>query len=389
MVKKLLLFINDFLSVLAKKGELTERLYNPGNLFDEVHIILTNNDNPQISDIQKTVGSANLFIHKLPPPSFKYSFGWQPIFLINWVNQAKKITQSIQPDLIRCQGFNIHSFLAAKVKETQKIPAVISLHGNPDVDYLRLCTTYQQKFYVNRWKKLAESQLQKFDHVIAVYSPIESYLDQKGITNYSVIYNVVGRGAQQKEDYSLQGTLKCISIGRQSVDQKDPRNIIRAIANLSDVTLYLVGNGDLHDSIVQLIDELDLRDRVFLIPNLSNEIVMDTLKDYDVYVYNSINYEISKTVMEAALIGLPIVHNIRSPYLSNELEKLDILKVQNSAQGYQTGIQSLLKDQTLRERMGQQSREVAMSLWKPEISEKQIINLYNNLLEKSVNAKES
>lgn len=375
--------------MLAKKGELTERLYNPGNLFDEVHIILTNNDNPQICDIQKTVGPANLFFYNVPPPSFRNSLGWQPIFLNNWVNRVIKITQSIQPDLIKCQGFNIHSFLAGRVKDTLKIPAVISLHGNPDVDYLRLCTTIQQKFYVNRWKELAESQLKKFDHIIAVYSPIESYLHLRSINNYSVIYNVVGRDAQQKTDYSLQGKLKCISIGRQSVDQKDPRNIIRAIANLPEASLYLVGNGDLHESIIQLINDLNLSGRVFLIPNLSNEVVMDTLKDYDVYVYNSINFEISKTVMEAALVGLPIIHNTRIPCLSNELEQLNILKVPNSAQGYQTGIQSLLSDQILRERMGQQSREVAMRLWKPEISEKQIVDLYKNLLGIYVNTKKS
>jgi glycosyltransferase involved in cell wall biosynthesis len=380
MTKKLVLFVNDFLSVLANKGELIERLYNPGNLFEEVHIVLTNNDKPDADYIRKTVGEAKLYIHRLPPPSFKYSFGWQPVFLYEWVNHAVALTKTIQPDLIRCQGFNVHTYLSGKVREATKIPAVVSLHGNPDVDYLRLCKTFRERYYVNRWKKLAESQLHSFDHVIAVYSPIQSYLEQKGISKYSIIYNIVGLGAQIKTDYSHQGPLKCISIGRQTIGQKDPRDIIRAISNLRDVNLYLVGGGDLHINLKDLVSELHLEDRVFLIPSLSNEEIMNTLKDYDVYIYNSINFEISKTVMEAALVGLPIIHNSRVPCLSNELEQLKILKVENSMDGYQMGIQLLLENQTLRKEMGQQSREIARNLWKPEIIEEKIVALYKSLL---------
>jgi glycosyltransferase involved in cell wall biosynthesis len=378
MVKTLVVFVNDFISVLAQKGELIERLYNPGNLFEEVHIILTNNDSPKISEIQKTVGSAKLYIHNLPPPPFKYTLGWQSVFLQPWVKKAVALIRSIQPGLIRCQGFNIHSYLAGKIKEATRIPTVVSLHGNPDVDYLRLCKTFQESYYVNRWKTLAESQLHNFDHIIAVYSPILPYLEQKGLTKFSVIYNIVGLGAQPKKDYSMHGPLKLISIGRQTINQKDQRDMIRAVSGFSNVHLYLIGNGDLHAKLKALINELNFNDRVFLIPNLSNEEIMNTMKDYDVYVYNSINYEISKTVMEAALVGLPIIHNTRVPYLSNELEQLNIIKVENSVEGYQKGYKLMLDNRQLRKSMGQNSKTVAESLWNPGLVEEKIISLYRN-----------
>jgi glycosyltransferase involved in cell wall biosynthesis len=377
---KHIVFANDYLSTLARKGELIEGLYNPGNLFDEVHIVLTNTDGVDSSEIQKTVGTARLFIHNLPPPSFRLSLGWQPIFLINWVRRAIALTKSIQPDLIRCQGFNIHTFLAGKVSKATKTPSIVSLHGNPDVDYLRLSRNIQERFYITRWKNLAESQIKNFSHVIAVYSPIQPYLEQKGVTAYSIIHNLVGLGALVKTDYSLQGPLKLICIGRQTIHQKDQRDIVRAVAALENVHLYLIGNGDLHADLRDIVNNMKLQERVFLIPDQPNEIIMNTLKNYDVYIYNSINFEISKTVMEAALVGLPIIHNTRVPSLSSELEQIKVLKVDNSVTGYQDGIKILQDNQILRQEMGLLSREIATNLWNPEITEARIVSLYKSLI---------
>ena len=60
MNKVLLVIISDALSDLVKKGEITERYYNPGNLFDEVHILMTVTDKVKIEDVQKTAGTAKL-----------------------------------------------------------------------------------------------------------------------------------------------------------------------------------------------------------------------------------------------------------------------------------------------------------------------------------------
>ena len=39
--KTLLVIIPDRLTNLINKGEVTERYYNPGNLFDEIHLMMT------------------------------------------------------------------------------------------------------------------------------------------------------------------------------------------------------------------------------------------------------------------------------------------------------------------------------------------------------------
>ena len=44
--RALMVIVPDRLSELAEKGEVTRRYYNPGDLFDEVDLVLVNDDRP-------------------------------------------------------------------------------------------------------------------------------------------------------------------------------------------------------------------------------------------------------------------------------------------------------------------------------------------------------
>jgi hypothetical protein len=65
-VKRLLVIVPDRLSDIAGKGEVQPAYYNPGELFDEVHILMTNDDRPPIEPLQYMVGRAKLFVHNSP-----------------------------------------------------------------------------------------------------------------------------------------------------------------------------------------------------------------------------------------------------------------------------------------------------------------------------------
>lgn len=72
---KLMLILDDYLTNIVHKGEVVANYYNPGNIFNEVHIILINNDyisenSFEFNEIQKMVGTAKLFIYNFPKPSF-------------------------------------------------------------------------------------------------------------------------------------------------------------------------------------------------------------------------------------------------------------------------------------------------------------------------------
>ena len=112
--------------------------------------------------------------------------------------------QKINPQLIRCYGINLNAFLATEIKRKLNIPFVLSLHGNPDIDYLRGRLAKSLKGWLSGQliKQLESYCLKHVSHVIAVYSPIVPYLEKHKVKNYSLIYNVVALEAKKKKYYT-------------------------------------------------------------------------------------------------------------------------------------------------------------------------------------------
>jgi glycosyltransferase involved in cell wall biosynthesis len=378
--KTLLVIIPDYVSDILEKGEYTPRYYNPGNLFDEVHLLMTNDDQPDPRDVEKTVGRAKLYLHNLPKPSFMRTLGWQHFLLREWVRAGIQLAKKIQPALIRVHGDHFSNYLSAHLKMYLGIPVIVSLHGNPDIDYGRLCHTPQQKYAHWQSKRLGEKYLHWIDHFIIVYSPIKPYLESRGLTNYSLIYNIVGIGAIPKTDYSIEEMVKCLCVGRQQSNQKDQRPILQAISQIDNIVFHLYGNGNLHNELVAMAKTLKIEDRVFFRKGVPNDELMREMKYFDIYIYNSINYEISKTVIEAALVGLPIIHNVRRPTLSEELAGDYILKVDNTSEGYRQGLNKLISNRSLRAELGSKARAHAKQHWDPEMMEEKVVSLYKSIV---------
>ena len=85
---RLMVLIPDVLTSIINKGEVTWCYYNPGDLFKEVHLVLCNDDKPDIAKTQKMVGNAKLFIHNLPRPNFFKTIGWQLPLIRSWIKSG-------------------------------------------------------------------------------------------------------------------------------------------------------------------------------------------------------------------------------------------------------------------------------------------------------------
>ena len=132
----LFVIVPDKLSELIEKGEITKRYYNPGDLFENVHLILTNSDTPNLEVMQKTVGSAKLYIHNVHSGKrlFFLSLFYREYLLKIWSKSFIKLAKKYRPNLIRCHGASLNSFAAAEIKKKLNIPYLISLHTNYDED---------------------------------------------------------------------------------------------------------------------------------------------------------------------------------------------------------------------------------------------------------------
>ncbi|MBM4200928.1 MAG: glycosyltransferase family 4 protein [Gammaproteobacteria bacterium] len=382
MKTRLMVIVCDRWSTILKKGEVVDRYFNPGEVFDDVHLVLTNDDRPDPASMQRLVGSARLHLHNLPagPRLFAVSLGWRPWLLGHWADRAVALAQQVRPDLIRCHGAHLNAFAAARIKARLHVPYVVSLHINPDEDVRGRAHTVSDRLAAHAQRRLEAIGLRAADRVLAVYRPIVSYLERLGIEHYEVFYNVLNPAhLERKRDYSLHDPVRIISVGRQMA-AKDPSALIRAVASLPGTALTLVGDGPYHDRLRTVAAEAGAADRVRFLPSLPNDELCRLLPKQDIFATHSEYWEIAKAVLEPLLTGLPVVLNRRLgapvPELTDELCVL----VENTPEGYRGALERLMTDHAFRAGLGRNAYDHARRQWAPELTEARYADLYRQLL---------
>jgi len=381
MKKKLLVMISDRLSDLVKKGEITPRYYNPGNLFDEVHILMTNDDRVNPNHLQKTVGRAKLQIYSLGNISFKKTLGWQPFLLKSWSKKVVELAGEIQPKLIHTHGNSLNGYFAAQVRKELGVPLVVSLHTHPDENRKRMChwSDWKSRFIAEWRKSLENVTLRTANCVIPVYESIRGYAKKYGAKRINVIYNIINPiHLGEKMSYEIHTPPKIISLGRQ-IDGKNPDNLIRAVAK-TDAELTLVGNGELHDYLKKVAHKCGISNRVHFKLSVPNDKLCQILPDYDIFAVHCDYWGVPKTVLEALLTGLPVVINRRYPELVPELEGWQVMLVENTKEGYLNALQKLIGDDKLREELGRKGCTYAWEHFAPDKMEQRVVDLYRELV---------
>jgi glycosyltransferase involved in cell wall biosynthesis len=131
------------------------------------------------------------------------------------------------------------------------------------------------------------------------------------------VTNAVTKGLNAKIQYLAIWTVlgsaslgSLITINRQ-LKEKNPENIIRAIRDI-DCRYLIVGDGAYHDYLKTVAEEAGCADKVEFVKAIPNAKLCKMLKDFDLMVSHCDYWGISKTVIEAALCGLPVIINHHS-----------------------------------------------------------------------------
>lgn len=377
--ERLLVIVPDRLSDLVRKGEVTERYYNPGNLFREVHILMTNDDKPDIAGVQPMVGEARLHLHNLP--AARFAVGWNRALLKGWVARGPALARDIRPQLVRCHGASLNVHLAREIHRVLGTPYVVSLHTsyNYDDDITGRVRGIFERLRLWAMRPLIGPALREAALVMPVYRPIVPYLESLGVERFEVCYNVVAPNLRAKEDYKLHKPVRVLSVGRQ-LPGKDPTQLIEAVAQLEGVELTLIGDGSLHGALRDLVQRRGPNGRIKFISALSNAELCAQLADYDIFAVHSEYWEISKAVLEALLTGLPLVINRRLGEPVPELTPDICMLVDNSVAGYGDALRRLIADDRFREELGRGAGREAQSKWHPAITESRYVDIYRNLL---------
>jgi glycosyltransferase involved in cell wall biosynthesis len=363
--RALMVIVPDTLSSIEQKGEVVPGYYNPGGVFGEVHVVMTNDDRPDVDALQALAGDARLFAHNLPtdPRLFRRSLGWRPRLLRGWAAGAVELARTIRPNLIRAYGVHLNAFAASEVKRALGVPYLVSIHTNPHWDARRHPTKRDdnRRVRLQQWAtwSIERVALSHADCVVPVYHYIEEYARRMGARRVEVTYNVVnGASLRPKENYALGNPPRAVLPGNQFL-LKDPRPVVEAMRDVPELELTLVGDGPYHDELRSLAGGNGVAERTRFLRAVPNDELCRTLADYDVLISVNDAGGVSKVELEAALTGMPVITNQHPRETEPELLGRHCLAVAGDAPSYAEALRALLGDAALRERLGRGLREAA------------------------------
>jgi glycosyltransferase involved in cell wall biosynthesis len=263
-----------------------------------------------------------------------------------------------------------HHFIGEKVKAKRKVGWIHTDYSNIHVD-----------------KKSEDKMWRNLDQIIAVSEDcsktfLELFPDYKERT--MVIENILSPSfVKQQSEVEVseeinrqQGKTIIVSVGRLS-HAKGFDNAIRACKQLVEkgynIAWYIVGYGPLENELRKLIDELKLNEHFFLIGKKTNP--YPYIKACDIYVQPSRYEGKAVTIREAQILGKPVVITNFPTAKSQAQDGVDALIVPLGVDGVVKGIQSLIEDSTLGERL---SRNVNSSDYGNEQEIEKIYSLINS-----------
>ena len=224
-----------------------------------------------------------------------------------------KETQKNNPDLL-ISFLEISNFLNILVAKITGEKVIISVHCNPNNMYPKYT------LYGKVHRTLIKLLYPNVDKIITVSKQIEQIL----IKNYNIpkekiktIYNphpinkyqkLANEPLEKKYQKIFKDSFVFINIGRLT-EPKGQWFLIRAFKKVSkkypNAKLIILGEGELKEKLQELINKLNLQDKVFLLGRQDN--VFKFLKNSHCFVFSSLWEGLPNTVIEALSINLPII----------------------------------------------------------------------------------
>lgn len=241
-------------------------------------------------------------------------------------------------------------FLKDKVNANKKIAWL-----NTDLEKAHYDINYVKQFYEATDFIVVDSQNGK-----NIIKRIYPQMCQKTVV-FPNILDVEGIITKSKEDENIlskEKSVKILSVGRL-VEAKafhlavEAANILNK--NNIDFKWYIVGDGNLRESLTKQINNSSLSDKVILLGSKTNP--YKYMKNCDIYVQTSIYEGSCLTVNEAMIFNKPIVSTNFPAIYEKIINGQNGLIAQMNAESVAENIQALIENDELRDKFSDYLRE--------------------------------
>lgn len=283
------------------------------------------------------------------------------------IYQLRTIVKNIKPNVI-VSFFNNTLVFSWLAQIGLGIPVVFSERNDPYNNIKGIKAQFFQRIAMFVSSKLV------FQTTGAMNFYKSPFIKKKSV----VIYNPVKQ--YQSEEIMPIEKNEIVSVGRLS-EQKNQKLLLYAFSKIANsfpnLSLVIYGEGELRSNLEKIIEQLNLKNRVFL-PGNSSNVVKDIL-GARLFVFSS-NFEgIPNVLLEAMSIGLPCISTDCSPGGAREFitnNDNGIIVPCNDIDAMANSMDYMLKNPIKAKRMGMNAKNVKDKL-DPDIILDEWINLFS------------
>lgn len=224
--------------------------------------------------------------------------------------------------------------------------------------------------------------LNKANRVITVNEMSRQSLIELGIDQSKIVSVPCGVEIPDSEPvYSGEIPTRCLAVGRLT-GKKGPIYLLesfrKALAKCPDLTLTIVGDGELMPSVVQYTDAFQLHERIKILGSQPNDFVRDQMQRSDIFLQHSVTNPVNGdeeglpvAILEAMAFGLPVV-STRHAGIPEAVEhgETGYLVGEGDVEDMAQQIVKLATNPSLRESLGKNGKKLAREkfTWKKERS---------------------
>ena len=251
-------------------------------------------------------------VHYLPARKFK---GYDGYFVPIYPSDKISLLRSLDVDVIHVHGIALMAIKAMSAARALRKPVVITFHTmiGDTLEYYSPVPIPAPILEKLAWIYL-RSLLRRADGIIAPTASTASELRRNGVTARemrivptgidTVRFSTDADGQRIRERYGLKGKT-AIHVGRMSYE-KNIDVVLRAAAEIDDLTLMIVGKGPARSDFEGLAKELGISDRVIFTGFVPDEELPEYYAAADVAVSASKFETQGLSVLEAMSCGLPV-----------------------------------------------------------------------------------
>jgi L-malate glycosyltransferase len=315
---------------------------------------------------------AKIKIHRLPigknPQNMHFQtqkdllvYSWKTYWFCRKLIKKEKVDLTLAFFTVPC------GFLAGCFKRKFKTPYIVSLRGSDVPGYserFTLIYNFLTPLIKNIWKKA--------DRVVANSEGLKKLaFETKPNQEIEIIYNGIDIEEFKPVIRSLasDGKVKLLCVSRLT-ERKGINYLIDAFKIISEehnnIFLNIIGEGDAKDELVKQAENLSIRDKINFAGRIKHDQLPKIYERADIFVLPSLNEGMSNTILEAIASGLPVVATDTGGTQELIKDGVNGLVVKmKDTNDLAEKIEKLINDRGLRQKMAEESRNLALKFsWK-------------------------